>query len=682
MAPTNERRIPRRSQQRPSQRLSKMKLLTSSSSLSSEISSDGSDILEENLDSHPFFSEHGLMITAQDGHIRFHLCLDDNYPEIHPNVYAPAALTDMRKLTGGGSGVAVFGGRHPELGDLVMKHGGRKDLNELFALATIAHELRLRGSENHCLEVVEDMQRRLPEFRMIYISPSHIMERRLKLWDKLKTLTESFSTNRLPSQRRSSIHVDTAALDLINSENMSIRLYECLHDFFSIQVDTESKHPSLAVIFPKGSCESLNARTVVLHNDSYEDLKATVEELIPIMEDRLLKFTLAQKTIGGESPRTGNQWLYSGQLSGDILENLICEFVRVIKHLQEVTRPHEVDVLKEVRSELERFENDETAEASSLSDTANTFVGNAIKKNFHEKKGRITFLNRMGEQFRGESLILTEEEVFPAKCIGALLRRESIMSDIFLDAPSEPAPVAPGSDYWKNILRRAVDDRESMSPSALKRVWDCGLADAGIHNLFVTETDLFLFDLGEPQLQSLPGFLTKFLFSFFHTLGMEDDDTTGWVRRFDVEGDKLKLTEATKDLLPKAYEAFEKSLDRLILEVLDGDQKLRWLLLQYVTLQLLSDTAFCLQRWAIKGGGEDREHNHQKGIEMWLWRALWDIYIACDINTLESWARFRIEAPHLSARSPLLEGTASISKIRETVNILKSSLKEIDGLPF
>jgi hypothetical protein len=616
-------------------RLSQIKLLTSSSSISSD--SDDSNILDEDISS--FFLEYGLMVTIQDGHIRFHLCSDENFPEIHPNVYAPSALKHTEMLAGGGSGVAVFGGKHPELGDLVMKHGDYKDMNELFALATIENELRLRGSTNGCSKEASDMQRHLPEFRMIYISPSHIIERRINMWDHLKSLVESFSIRRLPSARssgrRNSIRIEESALELLNND-MSIRLYECMNDDFAIQLDTDSTHRSMAIILPKGSCETVDSKTVFLrNNDSYGDLKTTVEELLPIMRDRLLKFTLAQKTIGGDSPRTGNQWLYSGQLHGEVLENLISHFIQVIRHLQNLTLPHEVDVVKEVRAELQRFENDKTAKVSEISDTANTYVGNAIKKNFRGEKGRISFLKRMGEKFREESLILTPEEVLPARFIGKLLREEAVMSDIFLDSPSEPVPLQPEEDFWKNILRRAVDDRESMSPSALKRIWDCGLADAGIHNLFVTETDLFLFDLGEPELQSLPGFLTKFLFSFFHTLGMEEDEETGWVRRFNIDGDKLTLTEGTRELLPKAYKAFGICLDRLISDVLDGDNKLRWLLLQYVTLQLLSDTAFCLQRWAVKGGGEDRQHNHQKGIEKWLWRALWDIYIACDINTQE-----------------------------------------------
>jgi hypothetical protein len=206
------------------------------------------------------------------------------------------------------------------------------------------------------------------------------------------------------------------------------------------------------------------------------------------------------------------------------------------------------------------------------------------------------------------------------------------------------------------------------------------LTDAGIHNLFVSETDLFLFDLGEPQLQSLPGFLTKFLFSFFHTLGMQEDENKDWVRRFVFKGDKLALTEETIELLPKAYDAFETSLNRIVNEVLDGDQHIRWLLLQYVTLQLLSDTAFCLQKWEIKGGGRARDQNHNKGIEKWLWRALWDVYVAFDINTRESWARFEVEHPHFRASildGSILDGSGSLASLCES---LKNDMECIEGI--
>jgi hypothetical protein len=422
---------------------------------------------------------------------------------------------------------------------------------------------------------------------------------------------------------------------------------------------------------------------VQFRGNAYDSLKTLVEELVPIMTDRFFKFTLTQKTIGGESPKTGNQWLYEGQLKGGLLDNLITQFIKVIRHLQALTLPEEIDVLELIRAEVERFEDDtanEKINASELSQTADNFVGNAIKKNFHPEKGRSVLLRELSRKFREDTLILTPEEVLPARHLGYILRPGALMSDTFHHSPMEPTVLHPHQHYWRNILGRAVDRRKSMSPTALQRIWTCGLTDAGIHNLFVSETDLFLFDLGEPQLQSLPGFLTKFLFSFFHTLGMQEDENKDWVRRFVFKGDKLALTEETIELLPKAYDAFETSLNRIVNEVLDGDQHIRWLLLQYVTLQLLSDTAFCLQKWEIKGGGRARDQNHNKGIEKWLWRAIWDVYVAFDINTRESWARFEVEHPHFRAsvlEGSILDDSGSLASLCES---LKNNMECSEGI--
>ena len=61
-----------------------------------------------------------------------------------------------------------------------------------------------------------------------------------------------------------------------------------------------------------------------------------------------------------------------------------------------------------------------------------------------------------------------------------------------------------------------------------------------------------------PRLQPLPAFLTKYLFSYFHGLGMIDDKVNGggWVNRF-VPGKKLALTEETKVLTAKAYDGLQ-----------------------------------------------------------------------------------------------------------------------------
>ena len=158
-----------------------------------------------------------------------------------------------------------------------------------------------------------------------------------------------------------------------------------------------------------------------------------------------------------------------------------------------------------------------------------------------------------------------------------------------------------------------------------------------VHNLFLDDSKLWLFDLGPPAIQPVPAFLTKFLMSFFHCLGMEDiqreaeDSQQGWVRRFSVDDNKLRLTTDTEEILVKVYEAFDFVLGRLDDEIFDGVQAVRDLTVRYVVLQLLSDASFCLEIWKSKGGGSDREGNHHQHLEKWLWRSLWDLYIASDV---------------------------------------------------
>merc|ERR1711933_377508 len=99
--------------------------------------------------------------------------------------------------------------------------------------------------------------------------------------------------------------------------------------------------------------------------------------------------------------------------------------------------------------------------------------------------------------------------------------------------------------------------------------------------MFFENGYLWLFDLGEPSCVTVPAFLTKFLMSFFHTLGMEDSEGGGWVNRFEeehAEGDllvqtqapgstRLKLTETTASRLTEAESALKFAISRFIKEI-------------------------------------------------------------------------------------------------------------------
>ena len=368
---------------------------------------------------------------------------------------------------------------------------------------------------------------------------------------------------------------------------------------------------------------------------NYVTMKAFIDKLIPYQKKKLWKFTQAQKTIGDSSCKTGISYLAKGMLCGDILETLIQEYVKVIRDLQALTLPEEEGGVHVVREEAKLAQADCYLRPCDVSDEADAFVGFEIKKNYHPDTGRFFKLRRMGNDFRARSWTLTNQEKLPARLLGIILKPGAKMSHVFADSPDVPTALATKGiklDTWRTLLQDAVNLKSS---GALSRIWTCGIADGGLHNLFLSSSDnkMWLFDLGEPTLQPLPAFLTKFLFSFFHGLGMVDDKTTGgWVNRF-VPGKKLVLTEETKVLTAKAYAAFKTTVDRLIHLLFDDEEAVRGLLINYVTLQLLSDAAFCLDRWIIKGGGKARKGNHHKHLEQWLWRALWDIYIASDLNT-------------------------------------------------
>ena len=744
---------------------------------------------------------YGLLITLDDNTCRLSFCPDQHYPEIHPNAYAPAALTRMRKLGGGGSGVAVFEGHHPELGDIVMKHGGDKDLKELFALATIGEELAARGHRNPA--AAQHLQERIPAFRMIYISPNHLGEKRRELWHRLAHLYKYSSRNLLlltkEDELQESIGDKELGLDPVTEEEedekkeattattiqeelplkpkpratgqlMKTKEDE-LHESRELGLDpvteeeeekketitttiqeelplkpnpratgqlmrtfpkvpsrnklvmtksgTVSGHRDIA-IYSEGNSNNENTTkhkkkscSVELLGDSltitipytsqqtddsgitpidipgngYHALQAIVRDLNTLMQDHKWKLTLGQKRIGGANPKTGNLWLYAGKLEQKLLNNLISQKIQLVRDLATLTTVEEQDaaVVMRIQKDVARFEEEDITVAD-ISNETDCFVANSIKKNFLMEVGRIPVLSRLGRQFRelnmqnshsslkkissegsvsemlprpvlneNESLlILSPEEEIPAHHLGSLTRAGALMGDTFENVPFDLTALEMHPFIWRNILRNAIQPRRQQlmnrtSTMALARIWTCGLTDAGVHNLFLNEESVWLFDLGSPQLYSAPGFLTKFLFSFFHTLGMEEapGDSDTWVRRFEhnpITG-KLRLTPETKILLRQAYSAFETTLDRLIVELFDSDNSLRWLLIQYVTLQLISDASFCLQRWTIKGGGRTRDANHQKGIEKWLWRALWDLYIAFDINTSETWTRLDVRHP-------------------------------------
>mmetsp|Transcript_22556 Transcript_22556/g.45085 ORF Transcript_22556/g.45085 Transcript_22556/m.45085 type:complete len:955 (-) Transcript_22556:259-3123(-) len=802
---------------------------------------------------------------------------DATLPRFHPNICVPSPILEdpakLIKYGGGGSGVTVFGGYHPDLGSLVMKHGGHKDLIELVSLAKIERELGVRakwmidslgrddcqrkqcdnessdceqgavlhgvsahsegvssrihdhgnrnedgtslGGSDHSApklservrgfginkfaelkkiasnpllvtvnsmknivqstrvkrsstgtglnsmtkirenrdttkeeqneksghtamddflqqqgavqNAVEDMKRRIPAFRMIYISPMHLRERA----DELKNSTfhssilsvglgqesgvistppwleDSFFKECVDRKQQESIretnkaHLSITSNGSIDSSHSRVEqrkgriiylfgaqhvksssltvhrknVHLCFGGKVKLLNDTGGVSNDELASNSNNPCSMCHSVSDVNGFDGYASLLAFVHQLHGLQRIHNWKITLAQQTIGqsvspagshddeGNDSRikpctTASSLLVRGKLEGQLLHHLIDEEIRVIKNLQLLTMPEELDVLEEVRREFDdlksRLSSDHEVTAADVSSLANMFVGKAIHKNFHPINGRFVMLWNFGKDLALKKIHLKPKEVVPAKHLenlfckhfgyenseGSWIPKNSLEStfvlsdderaDLLGDRQNENPFSETGLDQWKSLLELALSIDH---PSATNRIWTCGLTDGGLHNIFLNEENLWMFDLGEPSLEPVPAFLTKFLMSFFHALGMEDDEKGDWVVRFEQdENGKLRLTDTTKELLPKVISSFNITVDRLINELFDGYEKVRVLLVRYVVTQLISDSAFCIEKWRTKGGGDELRSEHQYYLEKWLWRALWDIFVSEELR--------------------------------------------------
>jgi len=114
---------------------------------------------------------------------------------------------------------------------------------------------------------------------------------------------------------------------------------------------------------------------------------------------------------------------------------------------------------------------------------------------------------------------------------------------------------------------------------------------------------------------------------------MEETEDHNWVNRFQIDGDRLALTTETRERIPYLYDSFNFAVNQFVNRLFRGDERVRYLLVRYVVLQLISDAAFCLDRWENKGGGRERYGQRvNENFEKWLWRSLWDLFIASHVH--------------------------------------------------
>ena len=97
--------------------------------------------------------EFGLLIALEsDGTCALISQRFSHYDHLHSNIYGPNSLQSVCQLTGGESGFIVFAGECPCLGRLVLKHGGPRDLLDVFSL--VQRELEQRRTQQPLTPVV------------------------------------------------------------------------------------------------------------------------------------------------------------------------------------------------------------------------------------------------------------------------------------------------------------------------------------------------------------------------------------------------------------------------------------------------------------------------------------------------------------------------------------------------
>ncbi|KAL7541654.1 hypothetical protein ACHAXR_011107 [Thalassiosira sp. AJA248-18] len=573
---------------------------------------------------------------------------------------------------------------------------------------TERRELQIQAIQN----AMEDMKRRIPAFRMIYISPMHVRERKEELRNrtfrrsstgclgdavstKLENDGKGSSTDPpLPSNSNDTNSSTSNGKDnqLLRRNSSVMRKGRRIHLFGSAHtkassINVHTDHVDLCFGGSYQRCKNPDeedkdatctqqkphsCRSRADGSDGYASLIAFVDHLRHNQEHNDWKITLAQQTIGqinhngqSRSAMTASLLLAQGKLHGPLLHHLIDSEIQVIRNLQLLTMPEELDVTEKVRSEYEEImsrqkSGNQQVSAAEVSSLSNNFVGKAIRKNFHPITGRFVMLRQFGIDLRHGNIHLKPKEVVPAKHLENLFykawERAGIDVDGCIDNDHKNVhgfedtfnmyyrgndngsghghhchPIFDqGLDQWHSLLELSLSIKH---PNATNRIWTCGLNDGGLHNMFLSESQHWMFDLGEPNLEPIPAFLTKFLMSFFHTLGMEEDEKGDWIVRFKQDDSgKLQLTEQTLELLPKVMNALNITMDRLIAELFDGEEEVRVVLLRYVVTQLISDAAFCIEKWRIKGGGDESRSGHQDYLEKWLWRALWDVYASEEIR--------------------------------------------------
>lgn len=186
-------------------------------------------------------------------------------------------------------------------------------MRDVFALAVIEHELLLRSQ--FAKSQAENLRSRIPRFAGVFISPAAFRVRPGELWESLRKTIIKWNAARPGEPGELAMHNGlprpSSHQDLAGSERRRIKVFEGEAD-----IDVLRREVRLYV----ETCAKVEGQKVYC---DYDHTRLLVDALVQLQAKHVWKFSVAQVAIGGETPKTGSSLLTSGELRGEILNDLL-----------------------------------------------------------------------------------------------------------------------------------------------------------------------------------------------------------------------------------------------------------------------------------------------------------------------------------------------------------------------
>eukprot|EP00929_Paragymnodinium_shiwhaense_P069709 TRINITY_DN35170_c0_g1_i1.p1 TRINITY_DN35170_c0_g1~~TRINITY_DN35170_c0_g1_i1.p1 ORF type:complete len:773 (-),score=203.65 TRINITY_DN35170_c0_g1_i1:187-2421(-) len=386
----------------------------------------------------------------------------------------------------------------------------------------------------------------------------------------------------------------------------------------------------------------------------YNALKNVMLPLQKVQWFNGLRFALVRDAVGDTEAQLGAKLAVTGQLKDDGLKTILESYKQLMADLTVMTG-EQTEYAGEVKLELEGIRKEEPFRY--ITSGSDAYCGLLINKNWNADTGLFNSANVIGQLFGGSRCgKFNSHEMQPARYLTQLLQPDAAL-ELTFEGLSGDTPLNIFRD--KKEAYKLMEDATEVGDNAKKRVWSAGVMEATLNTLVVNpkRKKMWFYEVTKPVKVSQPAFVARLLASFWTTLGMEEAKCGSWVNRFktpdlvgqsvlDPPNEALQLTHESKQLTDLMGRAFKEALMFFQKEVFDNDAKVCALLVKYTVVEILSDASYVLTKWRELRKSDKNPNSRKNKLAnlvkasleetgvmhaQWLWRSLWDFYIAGDI---------------------------------------------------